>query len=186
MKKIVFALAAVAMAICAQAASIDWSVTANTWTLDGGTKPAKGTTVYLIDTASLAAITSAIDGGTTSFTTSDVGVLSVATTANTKGQITTTSATSSALTAGTSYNVAYMVIQDGKYFVSGAQSVTAYDPTDPVYSEPQAVTFAAGAFSNPLTPGGWTDAGGGTPEPTSGLLLLVGGAMLALRRKQKK
>ena len=27
--------------------------------------------------------------------------------------------------------------------------------------------------------------GGGVPEPTSGLLLLVGGAMLALRRKQK-
>ena len=27
--------------------------------------------------------------------------------------------------------------------------------------------------------------GGGAPEPTSGLLLLVGGAMLALRRKQK-
>ena len=26
---------------------------------------------------------------------------------------------------------------------------------------------------------------GGIPEPTSGLLLLVGGAMLALRRKQK-
>ena len=26
---------------------------------------------------------------------------------------------------------------------------------------------------------------GGAPEPTSGLLLLVGGAMLALRRKQK-
>ena len=28
-------------------------------------------------------------------------------------------------------------------------------------------------------------SGGGTPEPTSGLLLLLGGAMLALRRKQK-
>ena len=26
---------------------------------------------------------------------------------------------------------------------------------------------------------------GGVPEPTSGLLLLIGGAMLALRRKQK-
>ena len=27
--------------------------------------------------------------------------------------------------------------------------------------------------------------GGGVPEPTSGLLLLVGAGMLALRRKQK-
>ena len=32
----------------------------------------------------------------------------------------------------------------------------------------------------------WATGGGGdVPEPTSGLLLLVGGAMLALRRKQK-
>ena len=34
---------------------------------------------------------------------------------------------------------------------------------------------------------GWVKAGGGgdIPEPTSGLLLLVGGAMLALRRRQR-
>ena len=32
---------------------------------------------------------------------------------------------------------------------------------------------------------GWTSGSGGVPEPTSGLLLLLGGAMLALRRKQK-
>lgn len=31
----------------------------------------------------------------------------------------------------------------------------------------------------------WDYTPAGTPEPTSGLLLLVGGAMLALRRKQK-
>ena len=33
--------------------------------------------------------------------------------------------------------------------------------------------------------GGGGSGGGDVPEPTSGLLLLVGGAMLALRRKQK-
>ena len=34
---------------------------------------------------------------------------------------------------------------------------------------------------------GWVKAGGSgdIPEPTSGLLLLVGGAMLALRRRQR-
>ena len=38
-----------------------------------------------------------------------------------------------------------------------------------------------------LTSSGWTavSGGGDIPEPTSGLLLLIGGAMLALRRKQK-
>ena len=37
------------------------------------------------------------------------------------------------------------------------------------------------------TSSGWTPVSGGgdIPEPTSGLLLLIGGAMLALRRKQK-
>ena len=33
---------------------------------------------------------------------------------------------------------------------------------------------------------GWSDAGGGgIPEPTSGLLLLIGASLLGLRRKQK-
>ena len=32
---------------------------------------------------------------------------------------------------------------------------------------------------------GWSTGGGGIPEPTSGLLLLIGGSLLALRRKQK-
>ena len=38
-----------------------------------------------------------------------------------------------------------------------------------------------------MTSSGWTavSGGGDIPEPTSGLLLLIGGAMLALRRKQK-
>ena len=36
-----------------------------------------------------------------------------------------------------------------------------------------------------LASAGWTKTGGSdVPEPTSGLLLLVGGAMLALRRKR--
>ena len=35
-----------------------------------------------------------------------------------------------------------------------------------------------------LPSAGWSAAGSDVPEPTSGLLLLVGGAMLALRRKR--
>ena len=49
---------------------------------------------------------------------------------------------------------------------------------------------APGTFASTLATAGTTGtmSGGdapGVPEPTSGLLLLVGGAMLALRRKQK-
>ncbi len=51
------------------------------------------------------------------------------------------------------------------------------------------VTFGAGNVSGVVNDtANWKSYGGdtpGVPEPTSGLLLLVGGAMLALRRKQK-
>lgn len=47
--------------------------------------------------------------------------------------------------------------------------------------EVNTLSFSATAFNSGT---GWTEAAG-TPEPTSGLLLLLGGAMLALRRKQK-
>jgi len=55
----------------------------------------------------------------------------------------------------------------------------------------QSVTFANASVQRTfnVTPSGtWTPISSGTdplPEPTSGLLLLVGGAVLALRRKQK-
>jgi len=57
--------------------------------------------------------------------------------------------------------------------------VTKYMVTDV-----QSVTFANASVQRTfsITPSGtWTDV----PEPTSGLLLLVGAGMLALRRKQK-
>ncbi len=45
--------------------------------------------------------------------------------------------------------------------------------------------FATGGAPT-ASPAGWATGGSGdVPEPTSGLLLLMGGAMLALRRKQK-
>ena len=66
------------------------------------------------------------------------------------------------------------------------------------YVDPSAATVAAGNIYEKGSSGtGTLDTitassshtygafGGGVPEPTSGLLLLVGGAMLALRRKQK-
>ena len=55
-----------------------------------------------------------------------------------------------------------------KYMVTDVQSITFANPSD--------------MKTIGVTPSGtWTDV----PEPTSGLLLLVGAGMLALRRKQK-
>ena len=49
----------------------------------------------------------------------------------------------------------------------------------------QGKTLAASAFSYVTAGGGGGGGSGDVPEPTSGLLLLVGAGMLALRRKQK-
>ena len=72
---------------------------------------------------------------------------------------------------------------DGQYFswtetLAGNLS-TAGSPTKTGYS-------AADIAASKTAAGGYKPFGGSdVPEPTSGLLLLVGGAMLALRRKQK-
>ena len=181
------ALAAVAVAAVAQAASINWSITGNTWTYSDATKAAQNTTVYLINAANWSTIEAAIQGGATSFTTSDAGILAVGKTANAKGAVTTSTATSASLTAGTSYDYAYLVFDtrdtsDVKYFASATETKAAYDPTDATYSEVQTVSFAAAAYSASGLSGGWQSAA--VPEPTSGLLLLLGMAGLALRRKR--
>ena len=185
MKKIMIACAAVALAAVAQAASIDWAVTGNSWTLADGNKAAKNTTVYLIDAAQWSTIEAAINGGATSFTTDDAGILGVGATSNTKGAVAGT-ATSSQLTAGQAYDYAYLVLMDGKYFASGTMNKAAYDPTDAVYSETTSIMFdATHSTTASSLSGGWADVKtSDIPEPTSGLLLLLGVAGLALKRKR--
>ena len=188
MKKLFVATAVIALAVATQAASVDWSVGANTWTMSNGSKPAKGTTVYLIDGAQWATIQAAIDGGATSFSTSDAGIIAIGQTSNTKGAVSGT-ATSTKLTAGQTYDFAYMVFDSsaGQFYASATKSVAAYDPTDPDYSEVKTVSFAGESFVTTGLSGGWSSpgsSGGDGPEPTSGLLLLVGAGILGLRRKR--
>ena len=190
MKKLFVATAAIALAVATQAASVNWSVAASSWTMSDGSKPAKGTTVYLIDGAQWATIQAAIDGGATSFTTADAGIIAIGQTSNTKGAVSGGTATSDKLTAGTSYNLAYMVFDStaGQFYASATQSVAAYDPTIPAYAETQYANFDGTQFSTSGLSGGWSEPGGSSggdgPEPTSGLLLLVGVGILGLRRKR--
>ena len=70
---------------------------------------------------------------------------------------------------------------DGTYDYSAASLTTTIKGTV------DTATMATTKFTS-ATPTTWAVSGiesAGTPEPTSGLLLLLGGAMLALRRKQK-
>ena len=68
-------------------------------------------------------------------------------------------------------------VGDGKYYyLYSGTSETGY-----YLSGTDRVDYGKMIYNNPVT--AWSEAkGGDIPEPTSGLLLLVGGAMLALRR----
>ena len=77
---------------------------------------------------------------------------------------------------------------DGQYFTWN-QTLTGNDPanaspTKQTYTSAQIDGFktAAGGYQSF---GGGGSGGGGVPEPTSGLLLALGGAILALRRKRR-
>jgi len=179
------AAAIVCAAAFAQAASIDWSVGANSWTLSNGTKAAKDTTVYFINGAtSLSDIASAVSAGTI---TSADWYYGSATTENTKGYISTKTATSDTkLVAGKEYSFSVLMVDGDKYMVSAVNKQNAYTTGSP---DPLEVTFsssymnansqtasAAGAVN------GWATAS--VPEPTSGLLLLLGVAGMALRRRR--
>ncbi len=78
---------------------------------------------------------------------------------------------------------------DGNYILVSGTSTQGADPmtsaTWAIFTNPTA--YGASDWSTMTAGGGGGGGGGqgGIPEPTSGLLLLVGGAMLALRRKQK-
>ena len=72
---------------------------------------------------------------------------------------------------------------DGQYFTWN-QTLTGNDPAN---ASPATTTYSATQIDGFKTAAGGYKSfsgGGGVPEPTSGLLLALGGAMLALRRRR--
>lgn len=171
MKKIVMMLALVAAVISAKAASVDWAVT--------GAAAQKGYTVYLLasapgDYASVSELAAAAVGSAEIkasgrvFTTGDQRSFGES--------VTKTADYYYAIVSGadaTSFN----------YVEASGLAAKVYDPNNQESSPGKfnSITAAQIAAGTKADFGG----GGDVPEPTSGLLLLVGGAMLALRRKQK-
>ena len=184
------ALAAVAVAAVTQAASVDWSVGNNAWVLNDGSKASSGYTVYLINGATaLDTIAAAINAKTGAFNAEQTWVFGSATTDNSKGRVSELTTTSANLTRGTEYNFSVLMIDatdtsDIRYMVSGTSAQTAYlSGTD----EALGISFASDSFGEGALTYNATSAANGwaaVPEPTSGLLLLLGVAGLALKRKR--
>ena len=181
MKKLVVIAAVAAAVVSAKAASVDWNVTASS--------AETGYTVYLL--TSLADSYADVDA----LAAAAVGSGSVKSLG--RGQYGTGRVTSkdAAITADTMKDAYYAIVSSAdatsfNYVSIGDLSGKVYNAdaqeTSPgAFNTVPAATILAGTSKNfggstPTPPGP-----GPIPEPTSGLLLLVGGAMLALRRKQK-
>ena len=190
MKKLMIALAAVVAATASQAASVDWSINQRSWTLNDGSTAPQGTTVYLIDgSTALKTIVAAINGTTGAFNDAQTWVFGSANTDNSRGRISENTITTDKLIQGSDYNFSVLIIDttvenSPRYMVSATAAQTAYLKGS---DEAMGVTFTASLLgANALTYDATSAANGwaAVPEPTSGLLMLLGMAGLALRRRR--
>ena len=185
MKKLMVLLAAVASAAALQAAQVDWTIATKSFTSKDGSSYV--VTSYLLAFDSSTAYSTFADKlgtGDITFDTavSDYSVGSATGNNSSKklGNVDTT-LTSAKLSEGSSYYFAVFSSSGEKDYILSTTAVgTAYDPNGDVETEGIKAAFVATSFSS-----GWqTVTTSNVPEPTSGLLMLLGVAGLALRRRR--
>ena len=170
MKKLMFMLVAIACAVVAQAATFKWSTGMLTVPGDTSTPIASdnGTWAATLSLFTDADMKNAVSGAS--------GLTANTPSAGALGNTVT------GLTTGDTYYG--IVTVTGTY---GGKDYTI-SVTDPVQIKFKTSGTTQMNFSTAIADaGGWPTGGqgdGGAPEPTSGLLLLVGGALLGLRRKR--
>ena len=182
MKKIIVGVVAMAAAVAAQAASVSWTCT-NVYK-DADNKSSG--IAYLVTTDQCADF-SALAGKGAADMLAALGS-SYSWTPTTAGTYSASAENAALGMSDSSSYQAYIVVfdtatvtDDSKFYVTTTKAVETYTGDN----------TAKVAFGSQATPskasGAWASVGGGgeqVPEPTSGLLLLVGLAGLALRRKQ--
>ena len=168
MKKIIVAAAIAFVAVVTQAATFDWSAS-RVYGADGSLSSATG---YLVLTSAMtreAALTAVTNGDLASVTGAAVNSASFS-----AGSMTASAANTFDynVAAGNSIDAFFVVVDGDKAFLSATASAVAV--------ETGSSTFV---FGNQRTatqnPSNWQSV----PEPTTGLLILLGMAGLALKRK---
>ena len=185
MKKLFVIAAAAGLSFAASASTVTWGATDAT-SVDSS-KITEGT--FYLMYASTAFDASKLTGESFSASTlADAGLdktfdtfeySNTGTTFKKNNAITPSSTGVSAGNGKTVYEV--LISSDGKNLAWGQTTMNLAASAGMNQSKTiSSFTYVAASTPTPPTPGP-----SGVPEPTSGLLLLVGGAMLALRRKQK-
>ena len=173
MKKIVIAVAAIVLATFTQAATVDWSIFEISSPTDNSGM-VSDLAVYFIDSSVIsqsAAMTALASGDFSILSSAFSGDVSV------DGEAYATAGVYGNLQTVTGYAVVFdtAAAADAKNFIM-TEEVSA---TTGGAGQPASIEFYA---TNSADAGNWTAVS--VPEPTSGLLLLLGMAGLALRRKQ--
>lgn len=192
MKKVMITMLAVALSAIANAATYNWSVATTTQSFNGYEAPSTGSLwagavatgniqYYLIDAATFtqeALLTAMREGEDWSS-----AILTSGTTGN-DGKIAQQSFTTSSDVAGYQLSAYVVLMHDEFAYIGATQTKTADTEGGTVAFTPAIITSkrlmdtdGTVAYSNP----GWYAT---VPEPTTGLLLLLGVAGLALKRKR--
>lgn len=176
MKKLVMFAAVAVLAFAGQASSVDWRVN---YAGQGAAWAGNGAFVLAFAGSDYADIVKlvTVDGSDTLQADLAAKALSSATISNNRGA----ASTAPTGTANAPSSMFWMIFSDGSYDADSAVTWTAATDVSGAFYEPPATgtTFALSAAN-------FTNSGtiAGVPEPTSGLLMLVGLAGLALRRRR--
>ena len=174
MKKLIIAAALACAAAFAQAATVNWGI--SNVKADGGGSPTAGWAVMAFYTelgAGSGAIESAIAAGTAGSLAFEETTLTVQLS---KGKVTAHDATVAGIT-DTSKNYDFYFVVFNNSNPSAANKYVMQSALDLAYSSLDGKYIAASNF----TGAAWAET---IPEPTTGLLVLLGVAGLALRRRR--